>query len=377
MENWAGAGGSRSKHGRSATRRRKALFFTRGVDSWHSALRDRHHEKQTEITHLLYAPDFDRQYSAATRRRALALTREAASSVGLPLIPIFHNGRDLLDRFINWELCYGGVLAGIGLALGEWFAHVFRASCIDLDHLVPWGSHPDLDTLWSTERTTSYLDGVEVRRTDKVREIACSELALTRLKVCWRDDIDTNCGRCEKCIRTQIALAIGGASSRPVFVEPLTVEAVMNLPAVDPATPRPGQEVLWSEMCESFPDEPRLAALRSAACRRLPAGHPLASVTQECGPRSIAVEAPAGAAINLLPVAATGLLPAPVTFPDCRLDTAATTSRNRNHLDHARARSRATPFTASHINVARSTRRVPCRSRSTKSLVPDRLRFKR
>ena len=191
-----------------------AVFFTRGVDSWHSALRDRHHEKQTEITHLLYAPDFDRQYSAATRRRALALTREAASSVGLPLIPIFHNGRDLLDRFINWELCYGGVLAGIGLALGEWFAHVFRASCIDLDHLVPWGSHPDLDTLWSTERTTSYLDGVEVRRTDKVREIACSELALTRLKVCWRDDIDTNCGRCEKCIRTQIALAIGGALER-------------------------------------------------------------------------------------------------------------------------------------------------------------------
>ncbi len=54
--------------------------------------RDRHREKQTEITHLLYAPEFDRQYSAATRRRALALTREAASAVGLPLIPIVHNG---------------------------------------------------------------------------------------------------------------------------------------------------------------------------------------------------------------------------------------------------------------------------------------------
>ncbi len=220
------------------------------------------------------------------------------------------------------------MLAGIGLALGEWFAHVFRASCIDLDHLVPWGSHPDLDTLWATERTTSHLDGVEVTRTDKVREIACSELALTRLKVCWRDDIDTNCGRCEKCIRTQIALAIVGALERaPVFVEPLTVEAVMNLPASDPATPRPGQEVLWSEMCESIPDGPRLAALRSAACRRLPARHPLASMTEERGPRLIAVEAPVGAAINLLPVAATGLLPAPVTFPDCGADTAATTSR--------------------------------------------------
>jgi len=115
----------------------------------------------------LYAPDFDRQYSPATRRRALGLTREAAGCMGLPLICISHNGRDLLDRFINWELSHGGVLAGIGLALGGWVADVFRASCIDSNHLIPWGSNPNLDPLWSTERTTSHLDGVEVTRTER------------------------------------------------------------------------------------------------------------------------------------------------------------------------------------------------------------------
>ena len=107
------------------------------------------------LTHLLYAPDLDRQYSPPTRRRALALTREAAACLGLPLIPVSHNGRALLDRFVNWERSHGGVLAGIGLALGGWFANVHMASSHDSNHLIPWGSNPDLDPLWSTERTDS------------------------------------------------------------------------------------------------------------------------------------------------------------------------------------------------------------------------------
>src|SRR5208337_4043737 len=132
----------------------------------------------------------------ASIRRALELTREAAGCMGLPLIPISHNGRDLLDRFINWELAHGGVLAGIGLALGGWIADVLTASTMDSNHLIPGGSDPNLDPLWSTERTTIHADGVEVTRTNKVISIASSDLALSRLKVCWREDIDTNCGRC-------------------------------------------------------------------------------------------------------------------------------------------------------------------------------------
>jgi hypothetical protein len=301
-----------------------ALFFTRGVDSWHSALRDRTGEKRGKVSHLLYTPAFDRQYSAATRRRALALTREAADQLGLPLIKISHNGRDLLDRFINWERVFGGVLAGISLALGVWFSDTFRASCIDRDHLIPWGSHPDLDPLWSTERTTSHLDGVDVSRTDKVREIARSHVALERIKVCWRDDIDTNCGQCDKCVRTQLALAIAGALERaPVFLVPLTPRTVMSLPPIEATTPPSGQEVLWSEVCESFPDDPRLAALRFAACQRLPARHPLSTASANPRTPAITVEAPAGAATGLLPASARDLLGVPVTEPGTRADTRA------------------------------------------------------
>jgi hypothetical protein len=303
-----------------------ALFFTRGVDSWHSALRNRTEEQPGPVTHLLYAADFERQYSPATRRRALRLTREAAHCLGLPLLPISHNGRDLVDRFLNWELAHGGVLAGIGLALGGCFTDVLRASCIDSGHLIPWGSHPELDSLWSTERTISHLDGVETTRTNKVRSIARSEIALTRLKVCWREDIDANCGRCDKCLRTQCALAIAGALERaPVFLEPLTPRALLELPVISQVDPPSGQEVLWREMCESFPGDPRLAELRSAAVRRLPARHSLAIARPEPDAHPITIEARAGAAVSLMPTAAGDLLPVAVTSREGRPEADAST----------------------------------------------------
>jgi hypothetical protein len=299
-----------------------AAFFTRGVDSWYSALCDRADGHPGPLTHLLYAADLDRQYSPPTRRRALALTREAAACLGLPLIPVSHNGRDLLDRFVNWERSHGGVLAGIGLALGGWIANVHIASSHDLNHLIPWGSNPDLDPLWSTERTALHLDGIEVTRTSKVKTIASSDFALSRLKVCWRADIDTNCGRCEKCVRTQYALAIAGALERAdVFLEPLTLEAVMELPPLADANGESPAEPFWVELCEGFPDEPRLADLRSAACMRLPAWHPLSTANEKRDNRSIMVEAPAGAAVSLLPASARDLLRVPVTSREGRPET--------------------------------------------------------
>ena len=206
------------------------------------------------------------------------------------------------------------MLAGLGLALGRWFANVHLASSYDVNHLFPWGSHPDLDPLWSTERTATHLDGARVTRTNKVSSIASSDFALSRLKVCWREDIDTNCGRCEKCVRTQCALAIAGALDRaPVFLESLSIQAVVDLPALDQASPLGGQEVMWSELCESFPEEPRLAELRSAVLGRLPVGPPLSTAREQRDRPLITIEVPSGAALSLLPASAGEVLPVPVT----------------------------------------------------------------
>jgi hypothetical protein len=212
------------------------------------------------------------------------------------------------------------VLAGIGLAVGGWLANVYVASTQDTEHLNPWGSSPDLDPLWSTERTTLHLDGTEVTRTNKVRFLAASEIAVSRLKVCWREDIDTNCGQCEKCLRTQCALAIAGALERAqaVFEAPLALETLRKLPPLDDANGPLVPDALWAELCESFPDDPELAPLRRAACVRLPTSHPLATTRDDLATLSIRIEAPAGAVVSLLPESASDLLPAPITVRDGR-----------------------------------------------------------
>jgi hypothetical protein len=191
---------------------------------------------------------------------------------------------------------------------------VFIASSYDVNHLIPWGSHPDLDPLWSTERTAFRVDGIEVTRTNKVKAIASSPFALSQLKVCWHADIDTNCGRCEKCIRTQCALAIAGVLDRAsVFLQPLTVQAITDLPGPDPENRDRKHDPLWIELCESFPDDRALADLRTAAYSRLPCCHPLATSPKLSDAPAIMFEAPPEAAVSLLPESASALLRAPVT----------------------------------------------------------------
>ena len=57
--------------------------------------------------------------------------------------------------------------------------------------------------------------GVETTRVDKVAHLAGSEVAMRRLRVCWENRDGTyNCGRCEKCRRTMVNLAVAGALGR-------------------------------------------------------------------------------------------------------------------------------------------------------------------
>jgi hypothetical protein len=48
-------------------------------------------------------------------------------------------------------------------------------------------------------------DGAEARRVDKLMKIAECELALANLRVCI-NDMNVNCGKCSKCLRTMVPL---------------------------------------------------------------------------------------------------------------------------------------------------------------------------
>jgi hypothetical protein len=186
-----------------------ACFFSGGVDSFFSVLRH-----LDEVTHLIFVVGFDiaAEGRSPLRDAALRMAREVAQALGKTLVEVETNVRTFTDRYVDWLLYHGPVLASVALLHQRTFRKVFIPATHTYAHPYPMGTHPLLDPLWSTEFTEFVHDGGEATRPEKVGFIAGSELAMDWLRVCaWSPKGEYNCGRCEKCLRTMINLRLNGA----------------------------------------------------------------------------------------------------------------------------------------------------------------------
>ena len=157
-----------------------------------------------------------------------------ARKLGKPLIEVETNLREFTDQFLDWGLhCYGGGLASIALLLSGRLKKIYLPPTASYAHLDPWGSHPMLDPLWSTERLEIVHDGLRchpcregqmrgsirlgARAPQGVLPEPAGKRPLRRATEKW------NCGRCEKCVRTMLNLYIADALVRcPTFRTPLS-----------------------------------------------------------------------------------------------------------------------------------------------------------
>ena len=78
------------------------------------------------------------------------------------------------------------------------------------DFKEPWGSHPSIDNNIAWADVKVIHDGYELSRQEKIKYIAKYPEYLTHLKVCFSSGSNYNCCRCEKCLRTIIALILEG-----------------------------------------------------------------------------------------------------------------------------------------------------------------------
>jgi hypothetical protein len=189
-----------------------ACFFSGGVDSFYSIL-----SHLDEISALVFVHGFDIQpRDVALRGRISESLRRAATRLGKPLIEVETNVRTFSDRFAAWsEEYHGSALASVALLLSPQFGRFFIPASFPPGYSVPWGSHKDLDPLWSSEATDIMHDGGDATRVEKVRFLAGSEVALQSLRVCWENrGGQYNCGHCEKCVRTMVNLRVAGALDR-------------------------------------------------------------------------------------------------------------------------------------------------------------------
>jgi len=188
-----------------------ACFFSGGVDSFATVVR---HKAGLTGLLLIRGSDVslwnDPQWAVVRERSA-----RAADQLGLPLVTVATNIRGLTERAGAWNTVgHGAGLAAVGLLFQDRYRSVFIASSFSIADLFPWGSHPLLDPLFSTERTAVIHDGLELSRQDKIAFIAGHSVAMRHLRVCIRQTGAYNCGNCEKCLRTAVGLHLAGALGR-------------------------------------------------------------------------------------------------------------------------------------------------------------------
>lgn len=219
----------------SVSQNRVGAFFTGGVDSFYTFLKH-----QDEITDLIFVHGLDIQLDdTVLREKTSEMIHKVASEFGKNVIEIETNIRELLNYYVDWgKLGHGPALAVIGHLLSPTLHRIYIPSSYTYANLFPWGSHPILDPLWSSDSLEFIHDGCEATRVQKVALIAKHEIALHSLRVCWTNpDSLYNCGKCEKCIRTMINLKINNALAQcTTFNEELDIKQIKTLVAHDVGT---------------------------------------------------------------------------------------------------------------------------------------------
>jgi hypothetical protein len=210
---------------------RRGLFFSCGIDSYYSLFKNltNHPQDEETITDLIPVRGFDISFASnpTVFHTMVANTRIVSRKLRKNTLPVATNVRELAVRLVDQASLYiGAAMASVALTLENVFQKVYVASSYSRDQLIPYGSHPGLDPLWSTEQLSIAHDTCETRRVDKARFIAQFPVVTDTLRTCTYRPFSAsvyNCGICEKCLRTMVDLYVAGALHKcvtlPNFVD--------------------------------------------------------------------------------------------------------------------------------------------------------------
>jgi len=118
--------------------------------------------------------------------------------------------------YVQHGMSYTGVTAPLLYHHGISTLHI--AASYSPGYSTPWGSDPRIDDKISLGTARVHHDSYEIERQDKLERIvgyftSRSDMRPSELRVCL-DQIHShggNCGRCQKCVRTELGLVLLGA----------------------------------------------------------------------------------------------------------------------------------------------------------------------
>lgn len=207
---------------------RAALFLTGGVDSMHvlhanramfpvdhpGAFRDAVYAMRLAFLETVPSP---RAVNLA-RRQSDVIARVSAAA-GLEPVFVDSNFRTIeSDVWLAGTNDHAALLAATAHAIAPRVGAVSLAASFDVGFLYGWGTHPVLDPLFSSTGVELRCEGYGPSRLEKVAAISGWPLARENLIVCFEGPLPEgrlNCGRCEKCLRTMVALLLLDALGPP------------------------------------------------------------------------------------------------------------------------------------------------------------------
>jgi hypothetical protein len=234
---------------RARSPRWAGIFASGGIDSSFSIRRNRRELSSAHprsFRRVIRVHDLSFPFDASPERRLHIETRSAravsavAAAAGLEVTEVATNVIGIepeFEAFTRWT--HGSALAAVGLAAGNRLTDLTISASHDVwTGIRAWGSHPLLDPLFGTAATEVHHDGIETTRLEKTAEIARWPAALEVLYVCTHGPFEGNafnCGTCEKCIRTRVALLVTGVEEPPSFppgrVTAAEIDAIPPIPS--------------------------------------------------------------------------------------------------------------------------------------------------
>lgn len=195
-----------------APRANAACFFSLGVDSFYTVLQHGPEGgKQPAVDTVLFTRGLERPLESSDHGpEVTALAREAAGERGLRLLVGETNLRTLFP--LDWFLVlHGAGLAATALTLAPSLGTILIASGHAWDQVKPGGSSWMSEECYGTERVEVRMDGGDRNRAEKLAWMVDHEIVRRRLRVCTANRAGPgNCGRCPKCVRTMLILALLG-----------------------------------------------------------------------------------------------------------------------------------------------------------------------
>jgi hypothetical protein len=222
-----------------------ALFLSGGSDSLCALRTNRENYPSNHPSSFrvaIFLPTFGMQLEAFSSPRVVNLLSrqkraigEIARRTGLRVISASLLAGELgEDSSFSSTCSHSSHLAAAGHLFSPLLSSVSMAAGYDVTDLTPWGSHPLLDPNYSSSSLEVRHEEFGFTREERVAAVARWNEILPLLLVCSEGPVEpgvTNCGRCEKCVRTMIALLLVDrlAKDGPFRQDDLTVAHLEGL----------------------------------------------------------------------------------------------------------------------------------------------------